>query len=45
MPESMVIGKGVAFNVMLPIEMLNGNEIGKSSFYGSLKYLRIRIGQ
>ncbi|NVM16379.1 MAG: hypothetical protein HWN80_01585 [Candidatus Lokiarchaeota archaeon] len=45
MPDSMVIGKGVAFNVMLPIEMPNGKDIGKSSFSGSLMYLRIWIGR
>jgi hypothetical protein len=43
MPDSMVIGKGIALNVMLPIGMLHGKDIGKSSFYGSLIYLRIWI--
>jgi hypothetical protein len=41
----MVIGKGISLNVMLPIEMPNGKDIGKSSFSGSLMYLRIWIGQ
>jgi hypothetical protein len=45
MSDSMVIGKGIALNVMLPIEMLNGKDIGKSSFSGSLMYLRIWIGR
>jgi hypothetical protein len=43
MPDSMVIGKGVGLNVILPIEIPHGNEIGKSSFSGSLMYLWIRI--
>ena len=37
MPDSVIIGKGIAINVMLPIEMLNGIEIGKSCFFGSMK--------
>jgi hypothetical protein len=45
MPDSMVIGKGIALNVMLPIELPNGKDIGKPSFYGSVKYLRIWIGR
>ena len=45
MPDSMVIGKGIALNVMLPIELPNGKDIGKSRFYGSLMYLRIWIGR
>jgi hypothetical protein len=28
MPDSVIIGKGIANNVILPIEMLNGIEIG-----------------
>jgi hypothetical protein len=35
-PDSVIIGKGIAINVILPIEMLNGIEIGKSNFYGSM---------
>jgi hypothetical protein len=45
MPDSMVIGKGVGLNVILPIEIPHGNEIGKSSFSGSLMYLWIWIGR
>ncbi|MHA2290015.1 MAG: hypothetical protein ACXABG_14615 [Promethearchaeota archaeon] len=45
MPDSMVIGKGIALNVMLLIELPNGNKIGNSSFYGSRMYLWIRIGR
>jgi len=33
----MVIGKGIAFNVILPIEILNGIDIGKSHFFGRVK--------
>jgi len=33
----MVIGKGIAFNVILPIEILNGIDIGKSRFFGRVK--------
>jgi hypothetical protein len=36
MPDSVNIGKGIAINVMLPIEILNGIEIGKTCFFGSL---------
>jgi len=36
MPDSVIIGKGIAINVILPIEMLNGIEIGNSNFYGSV---------
>jgi hypothetical protein len=37
MPDCVIIGKGIAINVMLPIEMPNGIEIGKSCFFGSMK--------
>jgi hypothetical protein len=43
--DSAIIGKGIAINVMLPIEIPNRIEIGKSSFSGSLVYLRIWIGR
>jgi len=36
MPDSVIIGKGIAINVVLPIEMLNGIEIGKPYFSGSM---------
>ena len=36
MPDSVIIGKGIAINVIPPIEMLNGIEIGNSNFYGSV---------
>jgi len=34
--DNVIIGKGIAINVILPIEMLNGIEIGNSNFYGSM---------
>ena len=34
--DNVIIGKGIAINVILPIEMLNGIEIGKSNFYGRM---------
>jgi len=34
MPDSVIIGKGIALNVILPIEILNGIDIGKSRFFG-----------
>jgi len=36
MPDCVIIGKGIAINVMLPIEILNGIEIGKTYFFGSV---------
>jgi hypothetical protein len=36
MPDSLIIGKGIANNVILPIEMPHGIEIGKSCFLGSM---------
>jgi len=36
MPDSVVIGKGIAINVVLPIDILNRIEIGKPCFSGSM---------
>jgi len=32
-----ITGKGIAFNVILPIEILNGIDIGKSHFFGRVR--------
>jgi hypothetical protein len=34
MPDSVIIGKGIALNVILLIEILNGIDISKSRFFG-----------
>ncbi|MHA1476681.1 MAG: hypothetical protein ACTSPU_00640 [Promethearchaeota archaeon] len=36
MPDRVIIGISIAINVMLPIEILNRMEIGKTCFFGSM---------
>jgi hypothetical protein len=36
MPDRVIIGISIVINVILPIEILNRMEIGKTCFFGSM---------